>query len=222
MSSIWSAKSGDTASGCCSTDIRARSWSVMHQGTDVERRRHHDAVDVAPLRRRAWASAPRAAGFLRLAAALAGPADAEVDAAGIECVEHAEGLHDRPPWCGRAARRRRRRECVSVAAAIWPISTAGAELATATKWCSAIQYRLYPHCSACCARSTVLRSAVAASPPSRPGRGRGSTVERSCRPPWHSGCQRRADRVARAASRRRGRRCGTRLLAAAAAPPRRR
>ena len=27
----------------------------------------------------------------------------------------------------------------SVAAAIWPISTAGDELATATKWCSAIQ-----------------------------------------------------------------------------------
>ncbi len=28
-----------------------------------------------------------------------------------------------------------------VAAAIWPISTAGAELATPTKWCSAIQNR---------------------------------------------------------------------------------
>ena len=30
----------------------------------------------------------------------------------------------------------------SVAAAICPINTAGDELATATKWCSAIQYRL--------------------------------------------------------------------------------
>lgn len=28
-----------------------------------------------------------------------------------------------------------------VAAAIWPISVTGAELATATKWCSASQYR---------------------------------------------------------------------------------
>jgi hypothetical protein len=33
-------------------------------------------------------------------------------------------------------------------------------------WCSATQYRRYPHASACCARSRVLDSAVAASPPS--------------------------------------------------------
>src|SRR6202034_3073615 len=51
---------------------------------------------------------------------------------------------------------------VLVAAAICPISTAGAELATPTKWCSAIQNRRYPHCSARWARSIVLCNAVAA------------------------------------------------------------
>src|SRR3984957_10561001 len=54
---------------------------------------------------------------------------------------------------------------VLVAAAICPISTAGAELATPTKWCSAIQNRRKPHCSACWARSIVLCRAVAASLP---------------------------------------------------------
>jgi len=36
-------------------------------------------------------------------------------------------------------------------------------------WCSASQKRLYPHRSACCARSTALRNACAASPPSTMG-----------------------------------------------------
>src|SRR5271170_3868688 len=58
---------------------------------------------------------------------------------------------------------------VLVAAAICPISTAGAELATPTKWCSAIQNRRKPHCSACWARSIVLCRAVAASLPALTG-----------------------------------------------------
>ena len=47
-----------------------------------------------------------------------------------------------------------------VADAMRPARTAGAELAIpGMLWCSATQYRRNPHRSACCARSTLRRSA---------------------------------------------------------------
>src|SRR5271154_7124254 len=100
---------------------------------------------------------------------------------------------------------------VLVAAAICPISTAGAELATPTKWCSAIQNRRYPHCSARWARSIVLCNAVAASLPALIGdRSRidSGTVVTWGSPP-HIGWARSADRVADAASRHRYTQCET-------------
>src|SRR5260370_5736084 len=56
---------------------------------------------------------------------------------------------------------------VSVPPATYPISTDVAELAIPSMlWCSASQNRVYPHLSACRARSSVLRKLSAASPPS--------------------------------------------------------
>ena len=92
MAATWSAKSGVTASGCCSTDVWARSRSLAHQGLHVERRRHHHAVHLSPLRRRRGRA--RLLVALRLGALLPGPTDAEIDAAGVERVEHAEALGD--------------------------------------------------------------------------------------------------------------------------------
>ncbi len=58
---------------------------------------------------------------------------------------------------------------VEVFAATRPTSVAGDAPATAAKWCSASQYRRYPHCSAATARSIVVRRACAAVPPSGMG-----------------------------------------------------
>ena len=56
---------------------------------------------------------------------------------------------------------------VFVPPATYPISTDVAELAIPSiLWCSASQNRVYPHLSACLARSSVLRKLSAASPPS--------------------------------------------------------
>src|SRR6202021_3457769 len=99
---------------------------------------------------------------------------------------------------------------VLVAAAICPISTGGGELATPTKWCSAIQNRRYPHCSARWARSIVLCNAVAASLPALIGdRSRMDSGTVVTGAPPCTGWARRADRVVDAASRRRGGRGGT-------------
>src|ERR1700722_593858 len=112
---------------------------------------------------------------------------------------------------------------VLVAAALCPISRAGAELATPTKWCSAIQNRRYPHCSARWARSIVLCNAVAASLPALIGdRSRMDSGTVVTGAPPCTGWARRADRVVDAASRRRGRTCETAWPAAAVVLPRRR
>src|SRR6185312_15412290 len=93
-----------------------------------------------------------------------------------------------------------------VAAAICPISTAGAELATPTKWCSAIQNRRNPHCSARRAKSIVLRSDVAASLPALIGdRSKIDSGTAVTSAPSRTGWGRSAGRVADAASRRRDR-----------------
>src|SRR3984885_13935794 len=111
---------------------------------------------------------------------------------------------------------------VLVAAAICPISTAGAELATPTKWCSAIQNRRYPHCSARWARSIVLCNAVAASLPALIGeRSRIDSGTVVTGAPPCTGWARRADRVVDAASRRGGSTWGNAWAAAAVAPPHR-
>lgn len=89
-----------------------------------------------------------------------------VTAARMNRLDHVEALRDHnrnglviPLYRGRPARMLR------VAGAIWSISTAGCVLATATKCCSAIQYPLYPHVSACCASSLMLcRSSFTSSP----------------------------------------------------------
>ena len=103
--------------------------------------------------------------------------DAEVDPAGMQRLQHAELLGDH------------QRHMVgqhdvagpdpddSVASAIWPISTGGAELAMpGMLWCSATQNRRNPRRSACRARSVVARRAPPAFPPS--GTGARSSTER--------------------------------------------
>jgi hypothetical protein len=70
---------------------------------------------------------------------------------------------------------------VDVPAATYPITTAVAALAIPVMlWCSASQKRSYPHRSAWRARSSVRRSASAASPPSTIGE-RSSTERRVMR-----------------------------------------
>src|SRR5277367_811638 len=106
-----------------------------------------------------------------------------------------------PNWIAAAPTR-----IVLVADAICPISTAGAELATPTKWCSAIQNRRYPHRSARWARLIVLCNAVAASLPALIGdRSRIDSGTMVTGAPPCTGWARRANRVVDAASRRRGR-----------------
>src|SRR5580704_13836013 len=110
-----------------------------------------------------------------------------------------------------------------VAAAICPNNTAGAELATPTKWCSAIQNRRYPHRSARWARSIVLCSAVAASLPALIGdRSRIDNGTVVTYPPPRTGWALSAGRAADAATRRRGTTSETDWPAAVTAPPRRR
>ena len=94
MSPTCSAKSGATASWLLQHRHLGAQARIAHQRADVERRRDDHAVDVAPLAGRLglWLLI---AVLDRLPAPLPGPPDAEVDAAGVERVEHSEALDDR-------------------------------------------------------------------------------------------------------------------------------
>ena len=72
--------------------LRSQS-RVAHQRADIERRWDDHPVDVAPLTGRLGFWLPIAV-LYRFPAPLSGPPDAEVDAAGVERVEHSEALDD--------------------------------------------------------------------------------------------------------------------------------
>jgi hypothetical protein len=76
---------------CQDRHLRAQS-RIAHQCADVERRWHDHTADVAPLRREVRL---RCARLVRVPAPMTGASNAEIDAARVKHVEHAEALGHR-------------------------------------------------------------------------------------------------------------------------------